>query len=139
MRTHSFHPRATVAGTQTPDLEARLRGEWLVCEVKTINYSEDEALRRQMPVGLLDMNDKLPQEFFRKLDKTLALAKSQIDAHCRGQTARKIVYVIVHPDDLLNEYAERYTEQIAEHLRTRSPDGIEIVPFLYPPYYSATV
>ncbi|MGB9366215.1 MAG: PIN domain-containing protein [Xanthobacteraceae bacterium] len=130
----AFVPRAT--RQQTPDLKAVIDGKKLLCEVKTINPSDDEALRRQTAsVGTI--RDRLESGFFNKLASDLARAKAQMLAYDAEATTRKVVYVIVNFDDHLHEYADRYQTQIDEYLAANPVPELEVVFSIKPPFYGA--
>ncbi len=64
----AFIPVSRAKGRQTPDLEAELNSVKVLCEVKTINISEEEAARRQSGgVGTstdrLEFGSELPDGF----------------------------------------------------------------------------
>ena len=61
-----FIPVSSVPGQKTPDLSGDLAGARVLCEVKTINISEDEATRRTTG-GVGSEAPHLPDEFFGKL------------------------------------------------------------------------
>ena len=76
-----FIPESKTKGEKTPDLEGVLESGKVICEVKTIEPSQDEALRRGRGNYLHPGPLKLEQEFFKKLTKTLISAKEQIELY----------------------------------------------------------
>ncbi|MCA0201227.1 MAG: hypothetical protein LCH56_10350 [Proteobacteria bacterium] len=111
---------------KTPDLKAEIDGGLLLCEVKTINMSDDErTVRDAGPVSL-------SEEFMRgKLTWTLRAAKAQLDAFS-STAARKLIYLVFNPDESLHGYADDYSLQLHAFL-TASPledIDVEIAQFL---------
>ena len=71
----AFIPESPIPGQRTPDLCGRLGTQRILCEVKTINPSDDEAaLRRKGACGQIvqrSAQGALPDGFFDKLMATL--------------------------------------------------------------------
>jgi hypothetical protein len=127
-----FIRRPKITSIETPDLEGTLGDIKIICEVKTINISDDEALtRREMSHFFRPRCDqapcKLEQGFFKKLEQDIKKAKSQIEAHAEGKETAKIIYIIPNFDDFWGEQKEKYYQQIDEYLRDNKMPGIEIV------------
>jgi hypothetical protein len=127
---------SSVKGLQTPDLKADLGSTLVLCEVKTVNISKNEADRRYSG-GVGSTTDRVEQGFFNKLTSDLAKAKGQMLAYDSGNVAKKIVYVIVNFDDNLHEYADRYQTQIDQYVAGNPVPGLEIVLDIKPPFYTA--
>jgi hypothetical protein len=133
-----FVPASSARGQRTPDLQGALAGTTVLCEVKTINISEVEAVRRKIgAVG--SVSRQLPDQFFKKLKSDLETAKAQMVAYRRECTTRKIVYVVINFDASLHEYANDYSSQIASFIAANPTLDIEAVFDIKPPFYSATV
>jgi hypothetical protein len=133
-----FIPVSSVNGQRTPDLQGALAGARVLCEVKTINMSEVEAIRRTSgEVGGITL--QLPDGFFRKLTSDIETAKSQMAAYDANNTMRKIVYIIVNFDDRLHEYRDDHSAQIDSFIAANPTPKIEIVFHIKPRFYSATV
>jgi hypothetical protein len=133
----SFIPESFVPGQKTPDLKGRLGGVSMLCEVKTINPSDDEANARGQMIARSIQGD-LPEAFFAKLSSTLTKANTQMDSYCQDAAPRKLVYVILNFDDNLHEYVERYMGQIQDFCRRNELPCVEIVFDVKPMFYSAT-
>jgi hypothetical protein len=131
-----FIPPSSVAGRETPDLQAELNHAAALCEVKTINVSDVEANRR-FTGGVGTVEDQLNAGFFGKLASDVAKAKSQMSAHDPNPATKKIVYVIVNFDDSLHEYADRYQDQITRYVSEHPIPGIEVIFDIKPPFASA--
>jgi hypothetical protein len=132
----AFIPRARAKGQKTPDLKAELGLVNVLCEVKTINVSEDEATRRQTG-GVGTSTDRLESGFFRKLTSDLTRAKAQMAAHGADSATKMIAYVIINFDDLLHEYADRYELQINQYMVRTPVPGLEVVFDYKPAFYAA--
>jgi hypothetical protein len=132
-----FVPVSSLSGQRTPDLQGDFAGTRALCEVKTINMSEVEAIRRtNRAAGSISL--QLPDGFFGKLKSDLVTAKSQMEAYASDGSGRKIAYVIVNFDDSLHEYAADYSGQIDSFIAANPMPPIEIVFDIKPPFYSAT-
>ena len=76
----TFIPPMKKEGQETPDLEGELKERRVLCEVKTISISDDEANRRQTG-GVGSTVDSLETGFFNKLTSDLLKARSQIESY----------------------------------------------------------
>jgi hypothetical protein len=121
-----FIPRAAQKGIETPDLEGELNCLRVLCEVKTLNHSEEEAIARGGGVAR-SIQVRLESGFFRKLTSDVKKAKSQMDTYDNQRSARKIVYFVVNFNDRFGEYKERYYQQIDLYLAANPTPGIEVV------------
>jgi hypothetical protein len=119
-------PRADQKGVESPDLEGELSGVKVLCEVKTLNISDEESIARSDAIGRT-ITDRLEPGFFSKLISVLKKAKKQIDAYDSGPNLRRIAYVVVNFNDLLGEYKKRYYQQIDDYLAANVIPGIEVV------------
>lgn len=122
---------------KTPDLQAQLLSRKVLCEVKTINISEDEAEARtfyKVRNIELSLNDK----FFNKLRSDLDQAKSQMADYCLDVNAKRVVYIIINFDDLLHEYADNYSAQINQYIANNPISNLEVVLDIKPPFYVAS-
>lgn len=133
----SFIPESSVPGQKTPDLKGRLGGASMLCEVKTINPSDDEAKARGQMIARSIQGDLL-EAFFAKLSSTLKKADTQMDAYCRDGASQKFAYVILNFDDNLHEYVGRYMVQIQDFCRQNELPCVEIIFDVKPAFYSAT-
>jgi hypothetical protein len=138
----TFIPVSSASGQKTPDLQGRLGTKTILCEVKTINPSDLEAGARsavahgQIVAG--STQGSLPDAFFRKLTATLEAAEAQMKSCCSDGTPRRVVYVILNFDDLLNQYVEGYLGQLQSFVTAATLPKVEIVFDVKPKYYSAT-
>ena len=97
-----FIPRSNV---RTPDLEAASGTGKVICEVKTINPSEDEIRRRRS--GNYLHRESLGQRFFDKLMSCLADAKAQIEAFDTRKEARDIAYIVLNFDSFWGDIKKK--------------------------------
>ena len=132
----AFIPRARAKGQMTPDLKAELGSVNVLCEVKTINMSGDEATRRQIG-GVGTSTDCLEPGFFNKMTSDLTRAKAQMLSYGTDSAAKMIAYVIINFDDSLHEYADRYEVQINQYMASTPVPGLEVAFDIKPAFYTA--
>lgn len=135
-REIKFIPRAKTDNVQTPDLRGFLGSATVLCEVKTINVSEDEA-NRFATGGVGTTRLYLEKEFFKKVSSVIHTAASQLLAVDKDLTSRRIVYVVFNFDDRLHEYADEYDQQIEAFIAGASLPDVEVVLEVKPPFHSA--
>jgi hypothetical protein len=121
-----FIPRARNDRQKTPDLKGMLDGRKVLCEVKTVNISDEETIRRKTG-GLVKIADALDVGFFKKLRSDLLIARGQMESYDGSTQVRRIALLVLNFDDLLAEYKENYFKQIDKYLATEPVDGIDIV------------
>lgn len=127
-----FVPR--VVGQKTPDLQGRKGPLRVLCEVKTINISKDEASYRASGQAR-GVTLALPDGIFRKLKSDMETASEQMRAY--DAAAKQILYCIVNFDDHLHEYADDYRPQLEAYVRDGSDGLLEVVFDIKPAFYSA--
>jgi hypothetical protein len=110
-----YVPRAKRRSLKTPDLEGALGSRRILCEVKTMNISEDE-IRARGEFMVREAKTRLDDAFLRKLDSTIAEAKLQICAYDDDGTAQHYIFISPNFDDFLGEYKEEYFRQLDAHL-----------------------
>ena len=115
-----------------PDLAASLDGQPILCEVKTINVSDEQAVRnRRMGQGEMvaaKVVPQLPGEFLvNKLTPTLQRATQQLASHDQSKRARWIVYVVLNLDDLAFDYDSEQFRQIDDYLAAHPVADVELV------------
>lgn len=121
-----FIPRSKINGIKTPDLEGCLGEIKVICEVKTINISDDEVIARSS-IRSINRQRRLDKGFFDKLRHDLIKANKQIECYNAGKASRSIVYIIPNFDNFWGEYKEDYFKQIDQYLCENVIHGIEIV------------
>ena len=97
-----------------------------MCEVKTINISKDEVDAGRWPSTVRNVNDRLEDGFFHKLDSDIAQARGQLESYDPDGDAQHIVYINVCFDDFFGLYKNDFLQQIEEHL-LEQPLGIRVV------------
>lgn len=130
-----FVPRATTKNVQTPDLRGFAGTTQVLCEVKTINVSDDEA-NRLATGGVGTTQRYLEQPFLDKLSSTIGKAATQLLAFDKDLNSRRIVYVVFNFDDRIHEYADEYQQQIGAFLATISRPDVEVVAEIKPAFHS---
>lgn len=125
---HNVHyiPRSTKEGMETPDLEADKGSSKVLCEVKSIQHSQEEAERRTNGDGGSTVM-QLDPKFFNKLNFVLKKAKSQMCSFNSSPETRHIAFVDLEFDDLLGEYKNKYFEQIDDFLEKNPVLDLELV------------
>ena len=131
-----FVPRAKADSVQTPDLRGFLGATPVLCEVKTINVSDDEA-NRFATGGVGTTQVYLGKQFFEKLSSVINTAASQLLTFDRDSATRRIVYVGFNFDDRLHECANDYRKQIKAFIADASLPSVEVVLDIKPPFHSA--
>ncbi len=119
----------------TPDLEAQHSGQRVLCEVKTINISDDEAGRRHRVHSGTPVGGKVPTElggaYLAKLSKTLNSAVRQLEEADPAHDARRIVFCVLNFDDWVGDYYPAYFREIDAYLLA-NPVGVEELVFSLP-------
>jgi hypothetical protein len=131
-----FIPRAKAVRVETPDLKGLLDAATVLCEVKTINVSDDE-INRFATRGVGNTLPYLEKGFFDKLGHDIKKASSQLLAFDDSSAAHRIVYVVFNFNDGLHEYADEYQRQIEAYIESASLANIEVVLDVKPPFHSA--
>jgi hypothetical protein len=124
----AFIPPSQIKGQETSDLEGELNERKVLCEVKTISISDNEAARRQTGCSG-STSDSLEMGLFNKLTSDLLKAKRQMESYDKSEGIRRIAFVIPNFDDLLGEYKADYFQQIDRHIAANPVSGIDIVFF----------
>jgi hypothetical protein len=119
-----FIPRSR---RQTPDLEGSIGSDRILCEVKTIGISEEEAAFRSGPLQARSMPTCVKPEFLNKLRTTIETARQQLLAFDPAQAAVHFVYVNVSFDDFFAECKEAYFKQIDDDLARTPLTGVKLV------------
>ncbi len=138
--TPSFVPKSK---GKTPDLMVEYDDELILCEVKTINRS-DETVDKESSNDVLSVSRYLPEGFLVKLRRTLESSERQLEKFRKNNSrnVRKFVYFVVNFDDYSHEYAYEYMEQILVFLNrlhhNKIPEIDRIIFNVYPPFYTAT-
>ena len=117
------------AADKTPDLEGILNGGIVLCEVKTINISKEEAQRRQRvhqgEIVSTDISVRLSDGLLQKFTSTLNDAVGQLGSYDSQGQARRIVFAVIHFDDWVGNCQPEYFAQIDRHLQADPVVGAE--------------
>lgn len=116
---------------KSPDIQACLNQEKILCEVKTINPSDEEIDNRQTlkNVGFIARSTQpyLDDGFYKRLKSALNKAVTQINTYNKEGIVRKIVFIVINFDDFFSEYKESFYSQIDEYIISNPIHDIEIV------------
>ncbi|HYK35478.1 hypothetical protein [Alloacidobacterium sp.] len=122
---------------KTPDLEGSLALDRVLCEVKTINISDEEMAFRTGPPKARSFPLTLTAGFLKKIHATIETAKQQLLTFDDGYAAVHFVYLNVSFDDFLAEIKEAYFKQIDDDLAKAPLTGIRLVICNdYTPFYT---
>jgi hypothetical protein len=103
-----------------------LNGRKVLCEVKTVHISDEEAKRRQ--TGSVGTTQAFLEDgFFNKLRCELRKAQRQMESYNASEQVRHIAFVVLNFDDLLGKHKANYYAQIDQYLAAKPIDGIDIV------------
>lgn len=119
-----FIPRSN---RKTPDLTGSLGLERVLCEVKTIGISNDEAAFRKGPIKARSIAASVSPRFMNKLRATIDSAKQQLLEYDDGQACVHLVYLNLSFDDFFAEYKEAYFKQIDDELAQVHVTGVKLV------------
>lgn len=133
----AFIPRSLVAGQRTPDLKARSESGKILCEIKTINISEDEA-NAPANYSVRNIALNLDDKFFNKLQTDCEHASQQMRAYCAEDDLKRIIYIIINFDDQLHGYIDNYSKQIEKYVADHPLPNVKVVFDVKPAYYYAT-
>lgn len=132
-----FIPENSRGGRRTPDVCGRAATKQILCEIKTINISDDEVSARKNMTAR-GIQGVLPQQFFDKVSSQIQSAKEQMDDYDADSETRKVVYFVLNFDDLLHEHIERYFLQLRNYCKTANTSCMEIVFDAKPAFYSVS-
>lgn len=116
---------------KTPDMRAQSEGRLVLCEVKTITLSDDARTICAADDATRHRRSLSDHFLHGKLTRALHDAKAQLDA-VPSAAARKIVYVVLHPDESLADCAAAHSVQLQTFLKESPVPGVEVEFFLFP-------
>lgn len=119
-----FIPRSN---DRTPDLEGKLASDRVLCEVKTINPSDEEIVARTGSPRVRSLPLEITPGFLRKLRATIDHASLQLSAYDRGGTAIHFAYLNISFDEFFAERKAQYFQQIDACLADGPVSGIRVV------------
>lgn len=112
---------------KSPDLEGSLALDRVLCEVKTINISDEEIAFRTGPPKVRSFPITVTAEFLKKLRATVETAKKQLLAFDHSRAAVHFAYLNLSFDDFLAERKEAYFKQIDDGLAETPVTGLRLV------------
>jgi hypothetical protein len=127
-----FIPRAH---KKTPDLEGSHALDRVLCEVKTINASNEEIDFRTGRKKIRSGQITLPAEFFGKLHSKIEDAKQQLSAFNCDHASIHFVYLYIWFDDVEAQFKEAYFKQIDDDLATPQTDFTLVICNDYTAFY----
>lgn len=101
---------------KTPDLRGSLQDEEILCEVKTINISEDEIEARHSIAVQKATTQQLSEGFCGKFVCTLVNAQGQLKAYDPRHQARWLVYMLINFDDFLAAYLKNQLDDYFQQI-----------------------
>lgn len=104
-----FIPRSR---ERSPDLEGAHASDRVLCEVKTINTSDEEIAARRGPPKARSLPINVTPGFLKKLRSTVEAAKQQMLDYDPNGGAVHLVYLNVLFDDFFAERKEAYFQQM---------------------------
>lgn len=123
----SFIPRETKSDIETPDLVGWKNTSQILCEVKTINISDDLVSARINKSGMYAQNT-LTAGLTNKLESTINKAVSQLNSYSRLPDTKKYMFLVITYDDDL-DYRNELNTQTRNLFNTINPVGIDLVIF----------
>jgi len=93
-----FIPRAEQRNIETPDLEGCLNTSQVLCEVKTINISDDLISWRK-DGACRDAHNKLTKGSKNKLETTIKKAACQLNCYSVSLDTKKFIYLVITWDN----------------------------------------
>ncbi len=93
-----FIQRAKKKGVETPDLEGTLCGAEVLCEVKTINISDDLIRARRDTTPITRQHTMTP-ELAKKLTAVISKANSQLNEYATKPLTKRYAYIVIEFDD----------------------------------------
>ena len=119
-----FIPRATKSNIETPDLVGRRSTSQVLCEVKTINISDDFVSAR-IDGSLMITQNKLTEGMTSKLKSTIYKAASQLNSYSESLDTEKYIYLVIAYDDDI-DYRNELNTQTRDLFNTMNLVGINL-------------
>lgn len=121
-----FIPRSTKDGIQSPDIKGNLDGREVLCEVKTINVSDDELFARKNIQTRYETGE-LSDGIINKLISDTKYARKQLHSYRCSSSTRCIVYFVIKYDNFTGDFDNEYYEIIKKTLTCADFHDLEIV------------
>jgi hypothetical protein len=112
---------------KAPDLEAFRDKERILCEVKSINRSNDALAAKQQPFSQITTSITLNEGFITKLESHFNKARCQMKAADPNNEALHQLFINVSFDDFVGDCQELYYDQIDAYLGANPHPDFEVV------------
>ncbi len=123
-----FIPRGR---SKTPDLSGMMQEGPVLCEVKTVNISDDQAKRNvrlsKGEIVSLGSWGTVKEGMLAKIGEGIKDALEQLAAYDSQTKSRWLIFFALNFDDFLNEYIDRYMQQIDDYLADHPCNDAELV------------
>jgi len=123
-----FIPRGP---SKTPDLSGMMHEGPVLCEVKTVNISDDQAERNvrlsKGEIVSVGAWTTVKEGLLAKIGEGITDALGQLSTYDPKKQSRWIVFFALNFDDFLNEYVDRYMQQIDDYLADHPCSEAELV------------
>lgn len=123
----SFIHRETKNNIETPDLVGWKNTSQVLCEVKTINISDDLVSAKINMSGMSAQNT-LTAGLTNKLKSTITKAVSQLNSYSKLPGTKKYIFLVITYDDEL-DYRNELNTQTRNLFNTINPIGIDLAIF----------
>lgn len=120
-----FIPRETRSNIETPDLVGCKNTSQVLCEVKTINISDD-LISARINISGMSAQNKLTAGLTNKLKSTITKAASQLNTYSKSPDTEKYMYLVIAYDDDL-DYRNELNTQTRNLFNTTNLVGIDLV------------
>ena len=120
-----FIPRATKNNIETPDLVGWRNTSQALCEVKTINISDDLVSAR-INISVMSAENKLTAGLINKLESTITKAASQLNSYSKSPDTEKYIYLVIAYDDDL-DYRNELNTQTRDLFNAMNLVGVDLV------------
>jgi ribosome-binding factor A len=120
-----FIPRATKNNIETPDLVGWRNTSEALCEVKTINISDDLVSAR-INISVMSAQNELIAGLTNKFESTITKAASQLNSYSKSPDTEKYIYLVIAYDDDL-DYRNELNTQTRELFNAMNLVGIDLV------------
>ena len=97
----------------------------VVCEVKTINISE-ELISSRSNTSVMSAQNRLTSGLANKLKSTFTKAASQLNTYSNSSSSEKYIYIVITYDDDL-DYRNELNEQARELYNALNLVGVDLV------------
>jgi hypothetical protein len=126
-----FIPESRILKNRTPDLSAKGNQGKVLCEVKTINISDEEAKRNKhlrdakyLPATYeTELNDGLLKQIKSQIEE----ANKQFDSYDSSQQALRYLYLVVNRDNPMAFEAEKSSDEAENYIKSLGLGALTIL------------